>query len=233
MYVYDSDDIRRLLSNLVRCLESYPGGNTMYALSKQLKKYFLEDVSNPSEIFDEEICSLVELIGNPAKQCSVIILKNKMELFDMFIFEKEVSIALTNLASSESLEEMIRRNPMDGCVIENVSSDDILVFLKSYYIHRKEPSQSPTALNLVPEYDSECLEMASINDKFSESEPLNRIPLKYIILYDKEALPYHLGYLDNYKKEIKSSFYQYRFCDILKEVRQDRFLGTSLKKFQR
>lgn len=180
--------------------------------------------------FDKNIVHLIKEIEKNKQEAVIIILKNKHSLYDIFIFKKKVEFSAINLVSSEVLEDTIRRNPVYGFVIENVSSQDILVFLKAYYIYRKDPHVSLEANNMFNEYSSESLEMLSIQEEFGQMDPDTKLPLKSIILYEAEALPYNLGYLDEHRKTIRREWYDLE--DIIKDVREDRFLGMSLKKYR-
>lgn len=232
----DEITIERLCKYCVRYLNSPDSEEDLTNIIRKFKEYYHNISMESTEQFDKKINALVRLMENENKKCSVFILKNKNDLFDIYFFEEEVEFAFVNLVSSEALENTIRENPVNGYVIDNVSSEDILVFLKAYYIYRRDPSLSKTSLNLVTEYDYDSFEMAFIDEKFNAHEPKQKISFKHIILYDKEALPYNLNYLNDYKEKNINSKTGERFFNfpiLVSNVRENRFLGMSLRKFYR
>lgn len=231
---FDDDDIERFFRYLARYLNSYGSENTMKEISSQLRKYFADVPSESGENFDRKASKLIMTVEKSYRAYSVIILKNENDLFDIFAFGNKLDFALVNLVSSEAFLDNLRRNPLDGYVIDNVSSDDVLIFLKAYYLHRKDPSLSQTSLNPVLEYNNYSLEMASIDEKFNEDDLGRKVPLQYIFLYDKAALPYSLSYLDEYKKTLfdNKGNCMLDFFSLIKRVRQDRFIGMKLQKIK-
>lgn len=230
MTVYD---VARNVKTLVEYFNSYEGKERLEYFSKIIDTYFRKEQTTSENDFDTKITYLIEEIERKNAKVSFVILKNKRDLFDIFVFFDEVEFPMINLVSSESFEEFIRRNPATGKVIENVSPDDVLIFLKAYYIYREPAKESDTALNLTYEYSSKCLEMTSISEKYKGIEPLEKIPLKFIILYDDEALPYSLEYLSKYQESVaqRKKMHRYGMNIALGEVRNDRFLGTSLRRY--
>lgn len=231
MNYYDSGKAFRYL---VEYLEENSGKRDLTKFLKIINESLVVSSSTSNDEFDEKICNLIEEIEKEKNDEVIIILKNKNNYFDIYIFEEEVSFSVINLVSSEIFLDTLRRNPIDGYVIENISDDDILVFLKSYYIYRKSPQMSSTALNMVNQYNYECLELAAINDKFKGDNLERKVDLKSIILYDKDALPHYLEYLNDYHEEIealRARNKSYSLKNVMHNVRNNRFLGMSLKKY--
>lgn len=230
------NELGKAFNRFLDYLETYDGKKDLTKFLNLISAYSKNVLPETQSTYDSKIANLIRMLEYEKDNAVILILKNKNSFFDMFIFKREVSFAPINVATSEALLETIRKNPIDGYVIENISDEDILIFLKAYYVYRKSPEVSKTAMNLVNEYNYECLEMASFKEKFSRNDLSTPISLKSIILYDDEALPYHLDYLNDYHKEIEnrrtSSSYGTDFRYIMKEVREDRFIGMSLQKYK-
>lgn len=152
---------------------------------------------------------------------------------------KKVPVAAINLATSEAFLDYLRRNSVEGWVIDNVSAEDILIFLKTYYLYRLEPEISKDTNNLAMEHSYLSLEMVSINNYFNENDLSNIVSLDDVLLYDKEALPYNLDYLDNYRKRniidvgTNQRNKSCTFDKVLQMVREDKYIGMSLKRYGR
>lgn len=230
----DYDKTGKAFRYLVEHLNSSDG-------KRELKK-FLQLISEAlkgierenRDSFTTKIVNLFWSIVEKRYEAVIVILKNKNELYDVFIFDDKVELPMISLVSSEAFEDMLRRNPLKGSVIENIDADDIIIFLKAYYISREEPNISSTALNLVNEYSPDCLEISSIQEKFVRFDPMKKLELKNIILYDKEVLPYSLSYLNEYRdstiKDRGTGHYALRSA--INEVTRDRFLGMSVQKYR-
>lgn len=230
----DYNEAGRAFKYLVRHIDSSDGKSELRKLlelfNEALKGIKMEDRSS----FTNKIVNLLWNIKEKELESVIVILKNKNGFYDIFIFDDKVELPMISLVSSEAFVDMLRRDPLCGSVIENVESDDIVIFLKAYYICRDEVPISSTALNLVPEYSPNCLEMVSIQEKFARMNPMNKLELKNIILYDKDVLPYSLGYLNDYRKRTINDrgTGRYAFTSVINEVRQDRFLGMNIKRYR-
>lgn len=179
------------------------------------------------EVYDKFV-KVVGLFSQLPSAPVVLILKNENEKYDMYIFRNDVQISLKEVASSEIFMDKIRTNPRDGMVIGDVELKEIQDFLKAYYIFRQDPKLVKNAQNRVYDYNSFCLEMSSMADKFMGYADEELLRVKNTIIYADEVLPYSLEYLDNYKKKN----YKISFGEILNEVREDKYLGTSLMKVE-
>lgn len=69
--------------------------------------------------------------------------------------------------------------------------------------------------------------MASTLEKLGSYAANQAIKLENIILYDDDALPYSLEYLNEYREH---DVYQKDFDKILTNVCKDKYLGTNLSK---
>lgn len=174
-----------------------------------------------------EFIKLINLIASTNCEPAVLILKNEDNKYDMYIFKSGVSVTNNEVFSSEEFMKKIRKEAINGFVIGDISPKDVLNFLKAYYLYRQKPEQDKSALNISYNYDKWCLEMTTIMDKFDGIEKGTSMNLRNVILYDDDALPYNLDYLDKYKVGCSNDFER-----ILRDVCKDKYLGTSLSKVQ-
>lgn len=186
-----------------------------------------EEQKNETNVYSD-FDKLVELIDNTDCNPALLILKNQNEKFDMFAFKKGITIKFSELASSEEFLKRIRKSPDEGFVISDVEAEDMLNFLKAYYIYRGKPKQVKNAQNITYDYNHKCLEMTSSLEKYDGLESDYNLQLKNIILYDIDVLPYDLNCLDSYYR--KNNEY---FSDILKVVREDKYIGLKLSPVKR
>lgn len=229
-------DIERFVEELEDYLKYSYNKSKFWELLKEFQQTIeenkrLNEGKTISETYDR-FSDLIHLFSNSTySEPLVLILKNNLENFDFYVFRHGLEIELNEVVSSENFMDKIRNNPREGMVIGNVKPKEALDFLKAYYIFRGEVKQSETAQNITYEYNNECLEMLSILDKFDGTENNASLEVKNTILYDNDALPYELSYLDNYRKNVAHD--NTKFKEILKNVRGNKYLGTSLRKVTR
>lgn len=242
MYLY-KENVEDLLKYFDQCLNSEEGRKRLSNISNAIKKEFNISTSTSQEVFDSNIAGLMSKLETKlfcvADSVVILILKNKDGLFDLYAFKNFVPAAAINVATSEAFLDYLRRKPIDGWIIDNIPADDVLVFLKAYYLYREEPEISKDANNLVNEYNHLSLRMISIDNYFDENNLASIDTLGNVVLYDKDALPYSLEYLDEYRKKQlfdtdtnKRNPY-YTFDKVLKMVRDDKYIGMSVRKYGR
>lgn len=173
-----------------------------------------------------DFTTLIKLITESSCSPAIIVLKNKNELFDMFIFKHGITANFNELISSEIFVDRLKEICKVGFVISDITSDDLLNFLKAYYIYREEPKPVSSAQNFTYDYNNSCLEMTTPLEKFEGLKNDYSMELTNIILYADDALPYSLGYLNSYKKSSAKS--NYDFAKVLKNVRENKYLGMKL-----
>lgn len=211
---------------LVDHLDSYDAKKRLRRLAVILDEYFKGVPTRLRKEFYDKTTRLVKSIERNEKDTSIVILKNKDNLFDMFIFYRELLLDRSKVSSSEDFLNEVRTKDLNGFVIENILSEDVLIFLKAYYIYREDAPISEDANNLVRDYSYKSLEMVGIKEMFC-SEDSSEVNLKNVILYDDEVLPYSLEYLDKYRKTKEEEV----FSSIIEKVADDRFVGMSLTRF--
>lgn len=224
-------DIEGFIENFHYLLNSPSSLESLINFVRDIKALVREE--NYETDFDKKAAQIVHMVETSFNGGAILILKNSKSLFDVYIFDHEVSFSPINVTSSETLQDTIRRKPEKGWIVDNVLPEDILVFLKAYYVYRDEPGVSSSANNIVNEYGNTCLEMKSIGEKFKSDDLMREIPVSWALLYDSEALPYHLGYLNKYREEVaymKEHDQWYRFSSTLDTVRKNKFLGMSLTR---
>lgn len=171
---------------------------------------------------------LIDLFERYTAEPLILILKNANQEFDMYIFRNGLNVCLNDIVSSETFMSKLRETPEDGMIIDNIKPEEVFNFLKAYYLYRKYPVQDPEALNQTYIYSKDSLELTSILEEFGDGAENVSINKKNAIIYDNDALPYSLEYLDIYKKFLHTG--EVEFADILRDVRENKYLGTSLKK---
>ncbi len=188
----------------------------------------LENVKN--RVYNDLKTLIRAVVGNSGEPI-ILILKNEDNKFDIYAFRHCLEISLNALVSSENFLEAVKRTRPSGMVIADVTATEVINFLKAYYLYREAPKKDKEALNEVYAYNRECLEMISILEKYDGLDADVTVPLKNIILYDGDALPYDLSYLDKYKGTNSETLGE--FDNVLDRVCENKYLGTTLTKVSR
>lgn len=223
MDLINENTLKKALINFRNYLDTVNGKTTVKSIALKLKEYIVED---SDAIVDKRFEALNYKMEDG---CVLVILKNKRNLFDMYLFNKKISLSGSNLTSSEALEDTLRSNPQSGYVIDDISADDILIFLKAYYLYCSIPKEDKMAQNISRKYDAKSYEMVMIEDM----EKLEEQSFQYTILYPQEVLPYSLEYLNDYKLNLfAKNVTGILFSEVLRSVRANRFIGLKLNKIR-
>lgn len=226
-------DIERFVDELSDYFKYSYNKEKLFSLLQEIQTHLYayydgEKVENAKSAYDNFVL-MIKLFDEYVSSPLVLILKNESSKFDFYIFRNGLEVRFDEVISSERFMTKLREKPQKGMVISDVESKEVLDFLKAYYLFRREPKIESDVQNIIYNYDKSCLEMLSILEKFEGINERLSLKVDNTILYDNDALPYDLGYLDRYKK-MSLNRNGNNFEDILKRVREDKYLGTSLNR---
>lgn len=222
--LYDVEDYIDVFEEI---MTSRKRGNTVISILKKIKEELDKEEMKEEKDSYLEFRRLINIIMRFNCSPAIFILKNNLGNFDFYIYKKGIMACLDSLVSSEAFFIANLKSNIDGFVIENVKPIEALNFLKAYYIFRDKPELDREANNPVIAYNKRCLEMSSTLEKFDGYATNQAIQLENIVLYDDDALPYSLDYLDACRDNNDTNK---DFDKILANVCEDKYLGTNLSK---
>lgn len=226
-------DIDHICKNILDSLKSFEG-------EVKIKELFLiissaiKAANNKVETceFDKLYAMFVDLIraleSDDQIEPTLIALKNDQNLFDLYIIPKTITATIVDVAKSEAFFAKIREEKIEGNIIPNIPFEVLFNFLKAYYIYRGKVEISEASNNPACDYNNHCLEMKSISEIFNSYKTVS---LYNILVYPKDFLPYSLEYLDDYVAAESEKNYKKSFEIVQKAVIDDKYYGSTLKKF--